>query len=106
MSLDMNDPRPSYVQLAAQLRAAIVDGTYPIGSRLPSVRALAEEYGVAGATASKAMDVLKAEGVAIGRTGIGTVVRAVPDEAGGESLQEQVDDLRRRVEALEASRDE
>lgn len=101
----MDDPRPSYLQVAARLRDAVTDGTYPLGSRLPSVRALAEEYGVATATAAKATDVLKREGIVQGRPGLGTVVRETPKPAsGGEgSLQGQVDDLRRRVEALEAA---
>ena len=72
-------PCPRYAQLADLLRRAVSDGTYALGSRLPSVRVLAVDYGVATATAAKAVDVLKREGIAVGRRGIGTVVREVPD---------------------------
>ncbi|MBC9819721.1 GntR family transcriptional regulator [Terrabacter sp. MAHUQ-38] len=108
MELDMDDPRPSYLQLAARLRAAVTDGTYAVGARLPSVRTLADEYGVATATAAKAMDVLKRDGIVQGRPGFGTVVREAPSASRSStaSLQEQVDDLRRRVEALEGAAEE
>ena len=55
---------------------------------------------MATATAAKALDVLKREGIIMGRTGVGTVVRESPAPR-SESLQDQMDDLRRRVEALE-----
>jgi DNA-binding GntR family transcriptional regulator len=100
----MEDPRPTYVQLADALRSAVADGTYPPGSRLPSVRILAEQYGVATATAAKSLDVLKREGIVVGRTGYGTVVRSAPSLAAG-TVQEQLDDLRQRVEALERAQD-
>jgi GntR family transcriptional regulator len=101
MTLNFDDPRPSYVQLADLLRRGIADGTYPPGSRLPGLRKLAEDYGVANATAGKAVDVLQREGLVVSRPGLGTLVR----EAGASSpasIQAQLDDLRQRVEALEA----
>jgi DNA-binding GntR family transcriptional regulator len=100
----MDDPRPAYVQLADALRRAVAKGTYPPGSRIPSVRTLAEEYAVASATAAKALDVLKREGVLAGRTGYGTFVRDTPAVAAG-SIQEQLDDLRQRVEVLERAQE-
>jgi len=104
MAVDIEDPRPSYVQVADQLRQAIASGTYAAGSLLPGVRTLAKTYAVAPATAAKAVDVLKAEGLVVGRTGLGTVVRdeAVRAPEPTKSVQGQIDDLRRRVEALEA----
>jgi GntR family transcriptional regulator len=100
MPFDLDDPRPSYVQLADALRRAIADGTYAVGDRLPSVRKLAEEHGVANATASKAVEVLQREGLVSSRAGLGTVVRE-HSAASPAPLQEQVDDLQRRVKALE-----
>ena len=37
--------RPVYLKLRDQIAAAIIDGTYPEGAMLPSVRAFAAEQG-------------------------------------------------------------
>ena len=101
MALNLGDPRPSYVQLADLLRRAITDGTYKAGDRLPAVRKLAVDHGVAYATAAKSVDVLQREGIVISRPGLGTVVREVDAAAAPLSIQDQLDDLRSRVERLE-----
>lgn len=101
MPVDLDDPRPTYLQIADDLRRAITDGTYKAGERLPAVRALAEQYGVANATAAKSVEVLQQAGIVMSRPGLGTVVRDA-SAAAAPSLQDQVDDLRRRVERLEA----
>jgi DNA-binding GntR family transcriptional regulator len=101
MPLDLDDPRPAYLQLADQLRRAVADGRYAVGARIPAVRAIADEYGVAVATATRAVGLLQQEGIVISRPGIGTVVRNASTAQRG-SVQDQLDDLRRRVEALEA----
>jgi GntR family transcriptional regulator len=101
MSIDLDDPRPSYLQLADHLRADVASGQYATGDRLPAVRDLAVRFGVSNATAARAISVLQQEGVVVSRPGIGTVVRD-PAAASEPSIGEQVKDLRRRVEALEA----
>ncbi|MGH3814273.1 MAG: GntR family transcriptional regulator [Pseudonocardiaceae bacterium] len=102
MALDLDDPRPTYLQLADRLRRAVAEGEYQHGDRLPAVRTLAQEFGVATATAAKAVDVLRREGIVVSRPGLGTVVRDPAAAAAAPTVQEQLDDLRRRVEALEA----
>jgi DNA-binding GntR family transcriptional regulator len=101
VALDLDDPRPAYLQLADQLRRAVAAGQYGVGERLPTVRALAQEYGVANATAARSIDVLQREGIVVSRPGIGTLVRDAA-AAATPTLQDQIDDLRRRVEAIEA----
>jgi|ADGO01.1.fsa_nt_gi transcriptional regulator, GntR family len=76
--IDPYDPRPRYQQLAAILREAIKTGTYSPGDRLPSEKTLTQTYGVARETASKAMDVLASEGLAVMVPGLGW---HVPPEA-------------------------
>jgi DNA-binding transcriptional regulator YhcF (GntR family) len=76
MSLDPDDSRPPYVQVASQLRAAILTGKYPPGSRLPSGNELAETYGVARQTVQQALRPLREEGLIVGRQGSGTFVRS------------------------------
>jgi GntR family transcriptional regulator len=76
MTLDPTDPRPPYRQLADRLRDAIQAGEIAPGDPLPSVRSLAQDYGVSNVTATKAIDLLKTEGLADTQSGRGTFVRS------------------------------
>ncbi|MEV6798660.1 GntR family transcriptional regulator [Micromonospora rifamycinica] len=78
--IDPMSPVPRYRQLAAILRKAIEVGQYPPGSRLPSEKTLNQTHGVARETASKAMDALAAEGLAVMVPGVGW---HVPPEVAG-----------------------
>ena len=60
--------------IAADLRAKIAAGEFRPGDALPSITRLSQDYGVAKTTAQKALDVLKAEGLAAGVQGWGTIV--------------------------------
>ncbi|GAV45687.1 GntR family transcriptional regulator [Streptomyces acidiscabies] len=62
-------------QIADDLRARIDAGEFGPGARLPGEPALVRDYGVAKMTASGALKLLEAEGVAIRRPGSGTYVR-------------------------------
>ncbi|GLP69966.1 GntR family transcriptional regulator [Streptomyces sp. TUS-ST3] len=62
-------------QIADDLRARINDGEFGPGARLPGEPALVRDYGVAKMTASGALKLLIAEGVAVSRPGSGTYVR-------------------------------
>lgn len=53
-----------YVKMAEHLAARIDAGDLPPGSRLPGERDLAAEYGVALATARRAVGVLRERGLA------------------------------------------
>ncbi|MDG4789655.1 GntR family transcriptional regulator [Micromonospora sp. WMMD1102] len=81
-------PIPRYRQLAAILRAAIEAGHYPPGSRLPSEKTLTQTPGVARETASKAMDALADEGLAVIVPGVGWQVP--PPEGMGKPGEVQV----------------
>lgn len=60
------DP-PGYARIAAQLTDAIDAGTYPPGAKLPTVRDLMEQHGVALLTAQRALQQLVDNGVAEAR---------------------------------------
>jgi len=62
-------------QVHAQLLALVDDGSLAPGDRLPTVRALAEELGVAAGTVARAYRRLEAEGVVSTARRAGTVVR-------------------------------
>lgn len=70
--------------MAAILRRRIADGTYPAEKRMPSARAIAEEFQVTRGTAVAALDVLKEEGLIYGVRGRGTFPRSEKQPASGE----------------------
>lgn len=57
--VNYDSPTPVYLQLAGILRDRIASGELTV--RVPSVRTLAQEYGVSHITADKALGVLKDE---------------------------------------------
>lgn len=67
------EPRP-FRRIAADLREAIKSGEYRPGHQLPSGRTLVERYNVARQTVQSAIDLLRAEGLVIGRQGAGWFV--------------------------------
>jgi AcrR family transcriptional regulator len=65
---------PPYAQIAAELRDQIENGTLAPGDRVPSTREITQRWGVAMATATKALAALRQEGVIRPIPGVGTVV--------------------------------
>ncbi|WP_413530945.1 PLP-dependent aminotransferase family protein [Rahnella inusitata] len=74
--LDSKRHAPLYRQIYQRVKAAIMEGQLARGSRVPSVRALASELGVARATVENAYGLLTAEGFLQSRGQAGTVVSA------------------------------
>lgn len=64
---------PSH-RIAAAIRERIAHGDLAPGDRVPSTRQLVRDWGVAMATASRALALLRDEGLVATRTGSGTVV--------------------------------
>lgn len=63
MTWKLDSDRPIYTQLLEQIQMQIVSGTYPSGSKLPSVRELASEAGVNPNTMQKAFAELERRGL-------------------------------------------
>ena len=61
-------------QIRRQLRSRILSGTLASGERLPSVRQLARDLGVATGTVAKAYKLLEEDGLVVSRAGAGTRV--------------------------------
>ena len=74
----MKGPVPPYQQLAAALREQIQEGALLPGEPLPSATALADQYEVSRATASRAVQLLKAEGWVVTSRGWGVFVAERP----------------------------
>jgi DNA-binding transcriptional regulator YhcF (GntR family) len=74
-TLDPDDPRPPYQQVANTLRAAILTRKIEPGQKLPSGAELARRYSVARMTIQQAIRLLRDEGLVVSRQGSGVYVR-------------------------------
>jgi DNA-binding GntR family transcriptional regulator len=70
--------RPKYRQVADDLRVKITDGTYPVGTALPSTSKLMESYDVSVTVARAAVKELQNEGIAEGQPGKAVYVQREP----------------------------
>ncbi|MBA1148409.1 PLP-dependent aminotransferase family protein [Ectothiorhodospiraceae bacterium WFHF3C12] len=74
---------PLYRTIAEDLRVAVREqGVYGVGERMPSLRAVAERYGVSLSTAVQAFLQLEDEGVVVSRPRSGYFVRPTNGEGG------------------------
>jgi GntR family transcriptional regulator len=76
ITVDLASPTPPYEQIRAQIAAAIDSGQLEEGTRLPSIRALAADLGVATGTVARAYRELEGAGLVASRRRLGTVVTA------------------------------
>ncbi|PRY67871.1 GntR family transcriptional regulator [Glaciihabitans tibetensis] len=81
LSLDPNSTVPPFEQLRVQLVAQIADGSLLAGTRLPTVRGLADELNIAPNTVLRAYRELEADGFLESRGRNGTFVNARADVA-------------------------
>ena len=72
-----------YETIADEIRTRITSGQLAPGQAIPSARAITREWGVAVATATRAVAVLREEGLVYARPGVGTVVAARPQRTRG-----------------------
>lgn len=70
--------QPKYMAIASDLREKIANGTYALGSKLPPVHELGDEYRAAPNTIRSAVTLLVQEGLAQSYQGDGVYVRKVP----------------------------
>jgi DNA-binding transcriptional regulator YhcF (GntR family) len=73
-----------YEQVRSQLGAGIADGTLEAGQRLPTVRRLAADLGLAVNTVARAYRELEADGLVVTQGRRGTFVRSGALEAASE----------------------
>jgi GntR family transcriptional regulator len=102
LHLSMDDPEPMYRQIESQLRDFILGGQLKPGTRLPSMRALANDLSCSVITTRRAYEDLEGEGFIRTRQGRGTLVAQIPDETMSAHRREAVDGAFR--EAVRAGR--
>lgn len=78
LSVTTTDPTPPYEQVRRQLAALIGSGALPRGERLPPLRQLAGDLGLAVGTVARAYRELEAAGLIVSRRGGGTRVAEQP----------------------------
>ena len=79
--IDAGSPLPPFEQLRTQIATRAASGDLPAGTRLPTVRALAAELGLAANTVAKAYRALETDGVVTTEGRRGTTISA--SAAGG-----------------------
>ncbi len=83
VQLDRDSGVPLYQQVEAQIRTAIHTGRLRPGARIPGIRTLAEDLGVARVTVAVAYEQLAAEGYLDARVGSGTrIATELPSPVG------------------------
>lgn len=101
----MADTRPVYLRLRELIAAAIIDGRYPEGEMLPSVRAFAAEQGANPLTVAKAYQQFQTDGLIRVQRGVGMFVREGAAEQLRQAerdafLQEEWPEIRARMDRL------
>ena len=94
VEIDLRSPVPPFEQIRARITDLVAAGELPAGTRLPSVRALAGDLGIAPNTVVRAYRELEAAGVVHTARGKGTVVADAPpapdDAAVGAAVERAV----------------
>ncbi|MCR8675161.1 GntR family transcriptional regulator [Micrococcus sp. HG099] len=94
VEIDLRSPVPPFEQIRARIADLVAAGELPAGTRLPSVRTLAGDLGIAPNTVVRAYRELEAAGVVRTARGKGTVVADAPpapdDAAVGAAVERAV----------------
>jgi DNA-binding transcriptional regulator YhcF (GntR family) len=78
VTVDPRSPTPPFEQLRISIRRLVATGELRLGSRLPTVRQLASDLGIAPGTVARAFRELESEGIIETRGRHGTRVKSAP----------------------------
>jgi GntR family transcriptional regulator len=101
-----NDDQPIYRQIVDAVIGRILEGAYPEGELLPSVRQLAVDFGVSPLTAAKVFQELAREDLTEKRRGIGFEVKkgvrkALLHRERKKFLEQEWPDIKARLKRLD-----
>lgn len=88
MVWSFKEDRPIYSQLVEQIKICIVSGEWPLGSKLPSVRDLAEQAGVNPNTMQRALSDLERDGLVYSKRTSGRFI--TEDESMTQNVREAI----------------
>jgi DNA-binding transcriptional regulator YhcF (GntR family) len=78
ITVDPQSPTPPFEQIRIAIRQLVATGALPVGARLPTVRQLAADLGIAPGTVGRAFRELELEGIIESRGRHGTHVKSAP----------------------------
>ncbi|MGF7436698.1 GntR family transcriptional regulator [Lentilactobacillus senioris] len=84
---DFNSGEPIYRQVAEQIEEAVINGSFPEGTQIPSTTEISNQFHINPATVLKGMNMLVANGLIEKKRGVGMFVV--------QGAQETVKDARR-----------
>lgn len=87
ISIDLGSPLPPYEQIRAQVTTMAASGVLPPGSRLPPIRQLAADLGLASGTVARAYRELEAADVIVTSGRHGTYVAEPPELTAGQRAE-------------------
>ncbi|MGW0315423.1 GntR family transcriptional regulator [Streptomyces flavidovirens] len=106
-----NESVQPYQRIVQDVRDKIRAGRLTAGTKLPSTRELAAEYGVAAGTVQRALTELRTAGLIYSHQGRGSFITDTANESSEDStaqalkaLEAQVADLAARLENIEKER--
>ncbi|MFD5572743.1 GntR family transcriptional regulator [Streptomyces cadmiisoli] len=106
-----NEAVQPYQRIVQDVRSKIRSGRWTGGTKLPSTRELADEYGVAPGTVQRALTELRTAGLIYSHQGRGSFVTETASDITEDAtaralrrLEEQVADLSARLEKIEKGR--
>jgi GntR family transcriptional regulator len=107
LRIDLSRPVPPYEQLRAQIAGLVASGQLPPGRKLPSVRQLAGDLGLAPGTIARAYTELESAGLISTRQRGGTFVAspAAPDGGRQRALATAADSFVAKARELGMSND-
>ena len=107
LRIDLSRPVPPYEQLRTQIAGLVASGQLPAGRKLPSVRQLAGDLGLAPGTVARAYTELESAGLISTRQRGGTFVAspAAPDDGRQRALATAADNFVAKVRELGMSND-
>ncbi|MFJ6001503.1 GntR family transcriptional regulator [Arthrobacter sp. NPDC092385] len=86
LRIDLSSPVPPFEQIRAGIERLIARGALDDGARLPTVRSLAADLGVATGTVARAYRELEQAGLVEGRGRRGTLVRVPPTDGSSSGI--------------------
>ncbi|GFI62314.1 HTH-type transcriptional repressor YtrA [Clostridiales bacterium] len=102
MAWTFKDDRPIYFQLMEQIKLGIVSGMWQPGTKLPSVRELAQEAGVNPNTMQRAMSDLEREGLVYSKRTSGryitedsTMIEGIREVIAKENINNFIESMKR-----------
>lgn len=109
MSWKLNPDRPVYVQLIERITTDIIAGIYPPGSKLPSVRDLAQTAGVNPNTMQKALSEMERTNLVYSQRTSGRFITedlSMIDDLKTELASEQIKEFLEKMEKIGLSKED